>query len=272
MDGFQVLRRLRERKNPASVLVLTAYDEVEDRVRGLDLGADDYLAKPVALPELEARLRMLARRHQAGRSAEITLGALALDTVGRRARVNGEPLDLTAREWSLLEYLVMRAGQVVSKDRLMQALWNWDKDVSPNALEVHMSRLRPKLATAGLEIRTIRGFGYLIEDPASAAGYTSQVWREHQRERFERDKQQAYFDAWAQMEVVASMLKASTYDGGGRNLAIQQAVTRADRTFIDRDHPDAGGVHAGEVRLAGTLLTLAERSARRLTSRPTSTS
>lgn len=167
MDGFQVLRRLRERKNPASVLVLTAYDEVEDRVRGLDLGADDYLAKPVALPELEARLRMLARRHQAGRSAEITLGALALDTVGRRARVNGEPLDLTAREWSLLEYLVMRAGQVVSKDRLMQALWNWDKDVSPNALEVHMSRLRPKLATAGLEIRTIRGFGYLIEDPAS---------------------------------------------------------------------------------------------------------
>jgi DNA-binding response OmpR family regulator len=166
IDGFEVLRRLREAKNPASVLVLTAYDAVEDRVRGLDLGADDYLAKPFALPELEARIRMLARRTQAVRAAEIQLGALTLDTVGRRARANGKPLDLTAREWGLLEYLVMRAGQVVSKDRLIQALWSWDKEVSPNALEVHMSRLRAKLAEAGLEIRTIRGFGYLIEDPA----------------------------------------------------------------------------------------------------------
>lgn len=166
IDGFEVLRRLREAKSTASVLVLTAYDAVEHRVRGLDLGADDYLAKPFALPELEARIRMLARRNQSVRSAEIALGVLTLDTVGRRARVNGVPLELTAREWGLLEYLVMRAGQVVSKDRLMQALWSWDKDVSPNALEVHMSRLRAKLADAGIEIRTIRGFGYLIEDPA----------------------------------------------------------------------------------------------------------
>jgi two-component system, OmpR family, response regulator len=166
IDGFQVLRRLRERKSPVSVIVLTAYDAVEDRVRGLDLGADDYLAKPFALPELEARVRMLARRHQAVRSAEITLGALTLDTAGRRARVNGEPLELTAREWSLVEYLVLRAGQVVNKERLMQALWSWDKEVSPNALEVHMSRLRSKLADAGIEIRTIRGFGYLVDDPA----------------------------------------------------------------------------------------------------------
>jgi two-component system, OmpR family, response regulator len=171
IDGFQVLKRLREKKSTASVLVLTAYDAIEDRVRGLDLGADDYLAKPFALPELEARIRMLARRNQAVRSAEIALGGLMLDTVGRRARVHGAPLDLTAREWSLLEYLVMRAGQVVSKDRLMQALWSWDKEVSPNALEVHMSRLRGKLADAGLQIRTIRGFGYLIEDPGRAEGH-----------------------------------------------------------------------------------------------------
>lgn len=163
IDGFQVLKKLRDKRSAASVLVLTAYDAVEDRVRGLDLGADDYLAKPFALPELEARIRMLVRRNQAVRSSEIALGSLTLDTVGRRARVNGAPLDLTAREWSLLEYLVMRAGQVVSKDRLMQALWSWDKEVSPNALEVHMSRLRAKLADAGLEIRTIRGFGYLLE-------------------------------------------------------------------------------------------------------------
>ena len=168
IDGFEVLRRLRERRSSASVLVLTAYDAVEDRVRGLDLGADDYLAKPFALPELEARIRMLARRHHAVRSAEITLAALTLDTVARRARVNGVPLDLTGREWSLLEYLVMRAGQVVSKDRLIQALWSWESDVSPNALEVHISRLRAKLAAAGSEIRTIRGFGYLVEDPARA--------------------------------------------------------------------------------------------------------
>ena len=171
MDGFQVLRRLRERKSPVSVLVLTAYDAVEDRVRGLDLGADDYLAKPFALPELEARVRMLARRHQAVRSAEISLGSLTLDTAGRRASVNGELLELTAREWGLAEYLVLRAGQVVSKERLMQALWSWDKDVSPNALEVHMSRLRAKLANAGIQIRTIRGFGYLIDDPARPSGH-----------------------------------------------------------------------------------------------------
>lgn len=166
IDGFDVLRKLREKKSKASVLVLTAYDAVQDRVKGLDLGADDYLSKPFALPELEARVRMLARRAQAIHSAEIQLGALSLDTVGRRARVNGRPLDLTAREWSLLEYLVMRAGQVVSKDRLMQALWSWDKEVSPNALEVHMSRLRSKVQDAGIGIRTIRGFGYLIDDPA----------------------------------------------------------------------------------------------------------
>jgi len=168
IDGFEVLQRLRERKSTASVLVLTAYDAIEDRVKGLDLGADDYLAKPFALPELEARIRMLTRRTQAVRAAEVTLGSLTLDTAGRRARINGRALDLTAREWSLLEYLALRAGQVVSKDRLMQALWNWDKEVSPNALEVHMSRLRAKLSDAGIEIRTIRGFGYLIEEPMRA--------------------------------------------------------------------------------------------------------
>ena len=166
MDGFEVLSRLRERKCSASILVLTAYDAVQDRVKGLDLGADDYMPKPFALPELEARIRMLARRAQAVRTAEVVLGSLTLDTAGRRARVNGQPLDLTAREWSLLEYLVLRAGQVISKDRLMQALWNWDKEVSPNALEVHMSRLRAKLSEAGIQIRTIRGFGYLVEEPA----------------------------------------------------------------------------------------------------------
>ncbi|MEO7404582.1 MAG: response regulator transcription factor [Burkholderiales bacterium] len=173
IDGFEVLRRLRERKSTASVLVLTAYDAVENRVKGLDLGADDYLAKPFALPELEARLRMLARRHQLVRSSEVQLGQLVLDTAGRRAHVKGVVIELTAREWSVLEYLVMRVGQVVSKDRLMQALWSWDREVSPNALEVHMSRLRGKLADAGIEIRTIRGFGYLVAEPTPTVNIPS---------------------------------------------------------------------------------------------------
>jgi two-component system, OmpR family, response regulator len=173
IDGFEVLRQLREKKSAASVLVLTAYDALEHRVKGLDLGADDYLAKPFALPELEARLRMLARRNQAVRSATLTLGALVLDTAARVVRVHGAAVELTAREWSLLEYLVVHAGQVVAKDRLMQALWSWDRDVSLNALEVHMSRLRAKLANAGIEIRTIRGFGYLATDPAANVPSTS---------------------------------------------------------------------------------------------------
>lgn len=168
IDGFEVLRRLRKRPDYIPVLVLTARDAVEDRVHGLDLGADDYLAKPFALPEFEARVRALLRRGQANKNPQLRNGPLVLDTVARRAMLNGQSVDLTSREWSVLENLMLRAGQVVSKENLMQALSNWDRELSMNAIEVYMSRLRAKVEPGGVRIRTVRGFGYLLEEQNDA--------------------------------------------------------------------------------------------------------
>lgn len=164
LDGFEVLRRLRSRENSVPVLILTARDAVEDRVRGLDLGADDYLAKPFELPELEARIRALIRRGQFGASAQLTHGRLTLDTAGRQAVVDNKPLPLSARELALLEILMMRAGRVVGKEHILERLCNWNEDIGDNAIEVYMHRLRKKLETSGLRIRTIRGLGYLLEN------------------------------------------------------------------------------------------------------------
>jgi two-component system OmpR family response regulator len=163
LDGFEILRRLRRRGSKVPVLVLTARDSLEDRVRGLDLGADDYLAKPFDLPELEARVRALIRRGQSGGASRISHGALSLDTVGRRATLDGEPLDLSAREFGVLEILMLRSGRVVSKDQLAEQLYGWDEEVGANAIEVYVHRLRRKLEPAGVTIRTIRGLGYLLE-------------------------------------------------------------------------------------------------------------
>lgn len=163
IDGFSVLKRLRARGQLCPVLILTARDDVTDRVRGLDLGADDYLIKPFALSEFEARLRALVRRGVQLSSAQLSCGNLILDTLAHRAWLNQAPLNLTAREWGVLEYLLMRQGQVLSKDKILQAVCNWDETISPNAIEVYMSRLRNKLEPAGVNIRTIRGFGYLLE-------------------------------------------------------------------------------------------------------------
>jgi two-component system OmpR family response regulator len=168
IDGFEVLRRLRKRPEYVPVLVLSARDTIEDRVHGLDLGADDYLPKPFALPELEARVRALLRRGQANKNPQLRNGPLLLDTVARRATLNGQTIDLTSREWSVLENLMLRAGQVVSKENLMQALSNWDKELSMNAIEVYMSRLRAKVESGGVRIRTVRGFGYLLEEQNEA--------------------------------------------------------------------------------------------------------
>jgi two-component system OmpR family response regulator len=165
MDGFEVLRTLRKRQQSASVLLLTAHDLEADRVKGLDLGADDYVTKPFSLPELEARIRALTRRNVAMRSPRIRFGALLIDTVARRAEIDGQLLELTPREWGVLEYLLMHAGQVVSKEQMLQALCSWDDTLTHNAIEVYVSRLRAKLQRAGLKIRTVRGFGYIFEDP-----------------------------------------------------------------------------------------------------------
>ncbi len=163
MDGFAVLKRLRTRGQSCPVMILTARDDVSDKVRGLDSGADDYMVKPFALNEFEARLRALVRRSSLINSSQLTCGDLMLDTVARRAWVGSSELSLTAREWSVLEYLLLRQGQVLSKEKILQAVCNWDENISPNAIEVYMSRLRVKLEPAGVHIRTIRGFGYLLE-------------------------------------------------------------------------------------------------------------
>jgi two-component system OmpR family response regulator len=164
IDGFEVLRRLRERGHRMPVLLLTARDKVDDRVHGLDLGADDYMVKPFAMPELVARVRALIRRSQSQSGPRVQHGPLTLDIVARRAYLGGAPLELAAREWSVLEVLLGRVERVVSKEAIIQAVASWGEDLSPNAIEVYVSRLRAKLESAGIRIRTVRGFGYMLED------------------------------------------------------------------------------------------------------------
>ena len=164
IDGFEVLRRLRSAAKRMPVLLLTARDAVDDRVRGLDLGADDYLAKPFALPELVARVRALIRRSQARTGPAVEHGPLKLDSVARRAFLGDAPLELAAREWSVLEVLLARVEKIVSKESIIQAVAGWDDEVSTNAIEVCVSRLRSKLEPAGIRIRTVRGFGYMLEE------------------------------------------------------------------------------------------------------------
>ena len=165
IDGFEVVRRLRARGNTTPVLLLTARDAVADRVRGLETGADDYLVKPFATAELVARIKALARRN-APPPALLALGRLVLDTSARRARIGERPLELSVREWAVLEYLIQHAARVVSKQQIIDAILPWGEDLTLNAVEVYVSRLRIKLADAGIAIRTIRGFGYMLEADA----------------------------------------------------------------------------------------------------------
>jgi DNA-binding response OmpR family regulator len=165
IDGFEVVRRLRARGSNLPVLLLTARDAVEDRVHGLELGADDYLVKPFATPELVARIRALARRNGPAASS-LAAGRLVLDVAARRARVGDKALDLSVREWAVLQYLLQHSGRVVSKQQIIDAIQPWGDDLTLNAVEVYVSRLRAKLEDAGVAIRTIRGFGYLLETAA----------------------------------------------------------------------------------------------------------
>jgi two-component system, OmpR family, response regulator len=168
LDGFEVLKRLRARRSRVPVLVLTVRDSVEDRVAGLDLGADDYLTKPFQLVELEARVRALIRRANAAASAELVHGPLRLDTVGRRLYRDGQPVELSARELSVMELLMLREGRVVTKQQMVDHLYGWDDTSTSNSIEVFVYRLRRKLEGSGVDIRTVRGMGYLIERPNAA--------------------------------------------------------------------------------------------------------
>lgn len=162
MNGLHVLERMRKRKNRMPVLILTALDALEDRIKGLDLGADDYITKPFDLPEVEAHIRALLRRSHYGSSNQISLGPLCFDTADRRVTVEGQPLELSGREICLLELLLRRAERVVSKEQMLENLYGWDEEVSDNAVEVYIHRLRKKLDNSGIIIRTIRGLGYIL--------------------------------------------------------------------------------------------------------------
>ena len=169
MDGMEVLKKLRQRGEKVAVLILTARDAIESRVKGLDLGADDYLTKPFNLDELEARVRALIRRGALGSNTALKCANLSLNVADKLA-MNGEiSLPLSAREFSLLEVLMTRANKVVSKEQLLESLVNWDDEISDNAIEVYVHRLRKKIAPSGASIRTIRGLGYLLEAVKSEA-------------------------------------------------------------------------------------------------------
>jgi two-component system, OmpR family, response regulator len=162
-NGLEVLRNYRTGGGCAPVLILTARSAIEDRVSGLDAGADDYLAKPFDLSELEARVRSLLRRASSAPTPVLRHGALSLDTVGRRVEIGGEGVDLSAREIALLEMLLLRAGRVVSKEGLLEKLYGAEEHAGENAVEVFVHRVRRKLEPAGFSIRTVRGLGYMID-------------------------------------------------------------------------------------------------------------
>jgi two-component system OmpR family response regulator len=166
LDGMSVLRRLRDRRSHVPVLILTARDTLEDRVAGLDLGADDYLTKPFDLPEFEARVRALIRRGHYNAGTSMTHGQLRFDTAGRRLFHDDEPIELSARELAVIELLLSRQGRVVSKEQMIDHLFGFGDDVGTNAIEVYVHRVRKKLEPFGIDIRTVRGMGYLLDKAA----------------------------------------------------------------------------------------------------------
>jgi len=162
LSGREVLARLRKRGAATPVLIITAADAIADRVAGLDAGADDYLVKPFALVELDARVRALIRRSHGVDRNVLVHGPLAFDSVARSATVDGDSLDLSARELAMLELLLLRSGRVISKEQFVEHLCGFDEDVTANAIEVYVHRLRRKLDPVGIHVQTVRGLGYFV--------------------------------------------------------------------------------------------------------------
>ncbi len=163
MDGLDVLSQLRARGAKTPIIILTARDMMDDRINGLDRGADDYMAKPFDPRELESRIRALVRRSQGQLDPVLRIGALHFDRSSRTVYLDDKMLDLRRRELAVLETLMGRPGKVIAKERLSAEIFNFDDAVTPNALEVYVGRLRRKLLPSGPAIRTIRGLGYMIE-------------------------------------------------------------------------------------------------------------
>jgi DNA-binding response OmpR family regulator len=164
-NGLRLVQGLRGRGKTIPVLMLTARDGLSDRVTALDLGADDYMTKPFETPELVARCRALIRRAHAVASSRVTFGDLEIDVAHKKAAVAGRDLDLTQREWAILECLVLNAGRLVSKDKLLASISDWSEELTANAVEQYVSRLRAKLGTAA-QIRAVRGMGYRFDERA----------------------------------------------------------------------------------------------------------
>ena len=164
MDGLEVLKGLRAQKNKVHVLIITARDSVDDRVKGLDLGADDYLVKPFEFSELLARVRALVRRKHDQKEPVIRVGDLEIDTSGREVKRGGKLLDLTVKEYAIMEILARKAGRVVSREMILEGVYDFASDLSSNVIDVYIGRLRKKLeAEQGNRIlHTKRGFGYML--------------------------------------------------------------------------------------------------------------
>ncbi len=162
-DGLELIKRVRANKNHVPVLILTARDTLDDRVLGLDLGADDYLSKPFRLKELEARIRALLRRKCFANEAIIKLGLLSFDVNGRRAYLKDQPIELSSREIDVLEILLINPSRIVSKQQFIEKLCGWDDEITINAVETYVSRLRKKLRGTDLNFKTVWGVGYLLE-------------------------------------------------------------------------------------------------------------
>jgi DNA-binding response OmpR family regulator len=165
IDGLELIRRWRRAGDARPILILTARDSLSDRVDGLELGGDDFITKPFELPELIARVRALIRRSKAWTSSQLTFGALEMDLGRHSARLGSQQLDLRRREWAILECLLLNSPRMVTKDSLLQTLAGWSDEITTNAVEVYVSRLRAKLQSSGIEIRTIRGMGYRLDAP-----------------------------------------------------------------------------------------------------------
>jgi len=167
MDGVEILDRLRKQENPVHILIVTARDAVQDRVTGLDLGADDYLIKPFEFSELLARVRALVRRKYESKTPAIVIGDLHLDTIRKQAVMYGKELDLTSREYAILELLDLKRGRVVSRDAIRENIYDFASETGSNIIDVYVGRLRRKLEGAGGRriLHTRRGFGYMLGEP-----------------------------------------------------------------------------------------------------------
>ena len=166
LDGLEVLRRYREGGGSTPVLLLTARDGIDDRVRGLDSGADDYLVKPFMFPELLARLRVLMRRNGGDRSSVLRCGPLSLDTASHRAERAGRAIDLSAKEYAILEYMLRNKGAILSRESIRNHIWSWDYDGESNVVDVYIRYLRKKIDDGEEKrlIHTVRGSGYMIAE------------------------------------------------------------------------------------------------------------